>query len=256
MLSSESVLYYALGGGLGHITRTLAILNHIEHPDSFRILASGRWAHLAEPYSPVPIDRVPKSCMNSRSDYGAFLEDYIRRHGVRQIVLDTFPFGIVGEWRGQFPEISRFLVARYLKWQDYLKRIALPRKELADENLANTLIIEPQAPAYEAFLSRKSRTTFLYDPIVFAGHDLRTRTPGQETAWLVVHSGDRKEQDALLSFANEKRKQMGHENTILDTVFPNQGIYPAQKIMGNYSHIVSAAGRPWPFTPMTSVAIS
>ncbi len=242
MPSSGSVLYYALGGGLGHITRTLAILSHVERPDNFRILASGRWTHLAKPCSPVPIDQVPESCMNSRSAYGAFLEDYVHRHTIRQIVLDTFPFGIVGEWRGRFPEIPRFLVARYLKWKDYLKRIALPGEELADENLAETLIIEPQESAYEAFLSRKSRMTRLHDPIVYAGDDLKTKISVQETAWLLVHSGERSEQDVLLSFARDKRKQMGHEDTPFDTVFPNQGVYPAQKIMGNYSHIVSAAG--------------
>ncbi len=148
----EPVLYYAAGGGLGHVSRALAVLSAAALPEgTARVLLTSEYAGLAAKLFPCPADTVPDDAMRSRGAYDSFLDSYLSRGGFRALVLDTFPAGIVGEWARRAAGIPRFLVARSLRWDAYAPRtrggrIPLPHEAFAaepldDENLSETTIL-------------------------------------------------------------------------------------------------------------------
>lgn len=249
--------YYAVGGGLGHLTRALAILAAVTDPrllSNLRILTSGRLASLVRDLCPVPLDIIPQHLLTSRRAYYEYLEQYLSHYDIKGIILDTFPWGIVGEWLDVAPGIPRFLIARSLKWQNYYERVRFRQGPMPHR----CLVIEPLESAYREILIRESRVTVLREPILWLpspGSPVSSQlqavlsrreeenscnpgTPG----WLVVHSGDKEEREVLLDLARKEMNRCGGKRPVLQTVFPEQGIFPAQALFPSYSVIISGAG--------------
>lgn len=258
-MADKTVLYYAMGGGLGHLTRTFAILEEVRDTVgiNFRILASSRLTHLVKGHEPYPMDKVPYEFLKSRKEYLKYIKEYLKEYDIKAIVTDTFPWGIVGEWKNLALDIPRLLIARALKWDEYKKRINFKYGQFPQK----CLVIEGQKPSYEKIISSESTMTRIYAPIVYTGSKasqnkklLRPdpqqnksyyQTPSSSSdrrEWLVVHTGDRLEQKTLLKFAKNKMKELGCTNSSLRSVFPMQGIFPASDLISYYSYIVSGAG--------------
>ena len=234
------ILYYAMGGGLGHLSRSLAILQGL--PQSLvaqvRLLASSRHTALIRPYSPCPVDIVAGEILTSRRAYLRYLENYLKRYQISTLVLDTFPFGIVGEWLDVALSLPRMLIARSLKWEPYQERIR--HREGAFPQYA--LVIERLQGEYFHKLRRESQLTPLDAPIL-----LPTGQPGpperlERRDLLIVHSGDTHERETLEQVAREQRNGQNERFISPDCIFPEQGIYPAERVMSRYRTIVAAAG--------------
>ncbi len=227
------ILYYAMGGGLGHITRSLAILHQApELQNRVRLMVSSQLAPLALSYAPCPVDIVSGEILSSKRRYFQFLYDYLAQHQVELLVLDTFPFGIVGEWRVVAPSLPRLLIARYLMWGDYLKRV----KTSDGPTPCATLILEPLVRNYRRLLSQDSDLTWLKAPILL--DEERSSGSEDKAGCLIVHSGNEKERRILKHVAQH---EFGQKATIT-CLFPKQGIYPAERLISRYSRIVSGAG--------------
>ncbi len=130
------ILIVAPGAGLGHLTRACAI--------SIELAALGRPHRIVTP-SPLaegmarltgcPIDFIP------RAHWGTDLPDYSAALEPGLVVLDTFPWGIEGEWRG----CTRFrfaLLARRLLVQPYLRKIGSSWMGSSPQ-LSRVMIAEP-----------------------------------------------------------------------------------------------------------------
>ncbi len=252
VIHKATILYYAMGGGLGHLTRTFAILNQMGSiGQPIRILASSKHTALTTAYESFPIDIADLSRLCSRKAYLQYLKSYIHRHNVKMIVLDTFPWGIVGEWSAIFPNIPRVLVARALKWHVYGQRIGF---RYGVWPLA-TLVLEPLEHAYYDLISRESRITELREPIIYQCKPesaSSTSTLERRKSWLVVHSGDVAEQKTLKTYAKAKMAQLNCKPASLHTIFPHQDIYPAQKFIPLYGNIIGGAG--YNMTALAAVA--
>ena len=241
------ILYYAMGGGLGHLSRSLAILQELPKTlrEQVRLLASSRHAALVRPSSPCPVDIVAGEILTSQRQYRCFLENYLQCYQIGVLVLDSFPFGIVGEWLDVGLSLPRLLIARSLKWRTYQERID-HRDGLFPQH---ALILEMLSEEYFRRLEQESLLTFLNAPIALwpwkespsDGVVLRCRqTPlqvGDDASVLIVHSGNERERRVLRQIARQKRPLEK-----IDEIFPECGIYPAERTIGRYKTVVAAAG--------------
>jgi hypothetical protein len=283
------LLYAATGGGLGHITRSYAIIAALIAQDGgfsgrVRLLVSSSLWSLAAPLAPCPVDIVPEAARASRSAYLAFLEDYYGRHDFRALVLDTFPQGIVGEWAEVGKSLPRVLIARYLKWGAYRARLGRhggPRP-------GRVLAVEGLSVRYLQWLRDEADVDFMDFPILFKPDGVSGEAYGgapdaekkimypqssscRHDGWLIVHSGPPGEIDALREFAAALRRDAGltacrpaeispsvimnsggssenpsmhslHASTGLIAVSSASGIYPAERIMSGFKHVVTGGG--------------
>jgi hypothetical protein len=239
------ILYYALGGGLGHITRSLAVLQRMNgKSDGIRLLVSSNLAAVAAPVCSCPIDYVPKEVMSSRPEYYRYLTDYLKARRVATIILDSFPFGIVGEWAGIAPEIPRLLIARSLLWREYSAHIGSADGPWPSK----ALVIEPLDPLYFSQLKKNADLEFLDAPIVLDTDKLTSpgvksslSRSGASSDWVVAHSGPEEERAALLGFAQELMRRQGRSERPA-VIFPDQNLYPAEPALRRFANIVTGAG--------------
>ncbi len=234
------ILYYAMGGGLGHLSRSLAILQELPQSlgEQVRLLASSRHAGLAIPSIPCPVDVVAGEILTSRRTYLRFFENYLETYRIGAVILDTFPFGIVGEWLQIDSSIPRMLIARSLKWGAYQERIRHHDGPFPQ----HALVLETLSEQYFHRLKQESRIAQLDAPITLQTKEAAQASQFEEQGLLIVHSGDESERETLREIA---RQQMNGKNGLsapLDCIFPEHGIYPAERAMARYKTIVAAAG--------------
>lgn len=239
-----AILYYAMGGGLGHLTRTLAIADEMgPRSSSLRILCSSKYTPLVLATTDHAVDHVAEKHLASRESYYGFLSDYLERHRFSLIILDTFPFGIVGEWLTLARDIPTLLIARSLKWHEYADMINARKAGTGRQHPTQSLVIEPLDTDYETMLKDSGAATYLHEPILRrrarpGGNDAR---PELINRCAVVHSGDKYEQNSLLAYAARVLRERDIVVPI-DTVFPHQKLYPVDDLVSSYRYIVSGAG--------------
>ncbi len=225
------ILYYAMGGGLGHISRSLSILNRSPWLVArTRLMASSALAGLAVGASPCPVDHVAGETITSKRKYAAFLSGYLKRHRVRLLIVDTFPSGIVGEWGWIGLTVPMILVARHVKWKEYAGKTG----GVAGVAPAHTLAIEPLDEEQETTLENRGEVTQMDSPIMMRQPDSGVPKSGV----LVVHSGPAEELAELKKIAHERAG--GAE--AVEVISPGRGVYPAEPCIRGYSTVISGAG--------------
>ena len=221
--------YYAVGGGLGHLTRGRRVLDALGIDAAFVT---------ASPYADDPrvtggraVVRVPASL---ESDVDAH-RDWLREQRFERLIVDTFPCGIQGELSGL--DVPMDLVARRMRWEAYRHAVpyALPRFDVvwAVEELE-----QGEALALRAVI-RSLR-------LPIGGH-----SGVAEDFWLIVHSGPEEEVRELVEFARElMRIHRAPRRTLVATRctlalpprFERIDAYPVAHLYPRAERIFSAAG--------------
>jgi hypothetical protein len=129
------ILCYALGGGLGHVARSRALLHTLGEA------GGGRGAGLdGEPVtvlvsSPLALDSralgswtampAPDGAAASATALGAWVEEAVARLKPRAVYVDAFAGGVLGELCGMAwpPGVELCHTARRLRWQRYRRRL-------------------------------------------------------------------------------------------------------------------------------------
>jgi hypothetical protein len=129
------LLYYAMGGGLGHLTRARAFLHTLGLEGEAALFASSRYADDPRVTGDLPVVHVPADLDGDREGLRAFLEKTIPDLGAIRLVVDAFPAGLLGElaeWTPP-PGLALWHVARLLRWERYSADASprLPRFERA-----------------------------------------------------------------------------------------------------------------------------
>ncbi|HSE97351.1 MAG TPA: hypothetical protein VLD57_03710, partial [Blastocatellia bacterium] len=197
------ILYYALGGGLGHLTRARAVLHTLSIQDRVVILASSPFAKDARVTGGREVILVPAESSSDPAGYRSWLAEQIERLSPSKILLDTFPAGIIGEFCdfsfSCCPELLH--IARLLRWSDYSRQLrgAPPLLDL-------TYMIEPLAAEHEDYLRSHSVEVreISFDNIrenpsreaLEAADRLKLE---EKLVWLIVHSGPNEETLELVS---------------------------------------------------------
>jgi hypothetical protein len=233
------ILYYALGGGLGHISRSFALIAYAPEAlrPEIRLLVSSRSAAVALPHAPCPMDVVPEQAMAERSLYFRFLAGYLARHDFSCIILDTFPFGLLGELADTAVTLPRILVGRYLRWDAYRERCAALNHAVWPRV---AIMIEEQERSYLEESMRHGRIINAPAPISLA-RATEGPAPGAAPACCIVHSGPAEETARLMDIAKHvmaARALQGPAKVFL----PREGVFPVERNLSSFSDIVSGAG--------------
>lgn len=192
------IAYYARGGGLGHLTRARAFLHTLGVRDAV-IVADTADRRVTGDVPVVP--RIPRG----------------------DLILDTFPAGLLGEVEGGVVDY----VARYVRWDRY----TLPPNPPA---IRRAYILEPLHPEQERYV--RGRAAFVEQlelrdpPISLPLPDLPPRYA------LVVHS-EAAEREELLAYARDVCAAEGVGDPIVAPDF-----YPATLLAPNATRIFTGGG--------------
>lgn len=223
------LLYYAAGGGLGHVTRARAFL-HGAQLDGV-ILTAAAVDGVDTLVIPEPL----------RRDIAAY-RDWLRGLDAHHIILDTFPAGLFHEFDDLELPCTFDYVARYLAWRRYAVMRNPPR-------FATTYVLEPLHGEQERFIVERSasidRAPKLIDP-EGTSSELRVEAPYS----LVVHSGPASEVEELIDYARMAAKAEGKSLPIVvatraainvrDVIVVDA--YPATSLAGGAVRIITGAG--------------
>ena len=249
-------LYYAMGGGLGHLTRAVAFLRDLEIENDSIILSSSDFLADKRVVGNIRTISVEKSLENDHLTYQKYLQNLFAELKPQKIFFDSFPLGIIGEFSGfKFDKsIELNYLARHVRWKNYSALIGeeFPRfektfllEDLENEHLNFVETVSRQITAFELNypapdLSPKDFET--YKSI------LETKLP----FWLIVHSGNEVEVTELVEFAAEMREFEAVETNLI-LISPTNfsinihnffqfDIYPASVLFEKAERIFSAAG--------------
>jgi predicted glycosyltransferase len=204
------ILYYALGGGLGHLTRARKVLEALGRDDAVLLTASPFGAD-PRVTGPLRALKVPRRLGRDRDAFRAWLQPLLREFD--ELIVDTFPGGILGELCGlALPPAT--LIARRLRWEVYESRLDGPLPIYA-----HTYEVEPLGVGEPLALPRAP----IGEPLA------------DELHWLVVHSGPQHELEALLTHAEGAPK--------LIVVSPrHRDIYPVAPHLAHAERVITAGG--------------
>jgi predicted glycosyltransferase len=120
------VLYYALGGGLGHLTRAKQVLSALGLTDQAALLTASNYANDQRVTGQIPLVDVPRRLGQDRRAFAGWLASTLAELEPEQLIVDSFPGGILGELCGLELPPARY-VARRLRWPAYRCRSSSSR---------------------------------------------------------------------------------------------------------------------------------
>ncbi|HEV7243239.1 MAG TPA: hypothetical protein VGQ36_28700 [Thermoanaerobaculia bacterium] len=237
------ILYYALGGGLGHLTRGRRVLELLGLAGDAAIVTASPYARDERVTGGIPTVEVPPHLEHAVDEH----RGWMRALDAERLIVDTFPGGIQGELCGL--EVPMDLVARLLRWDEY-------RRAVPDElpSFGTTWIVEELAPDHDAFVRANSgRVVSLVGARAFSPRFERAVSPlPVHNFWLIVHSGPEDEVRELIAFTSELRALANNApdrilvatrcDTPLPSGFERIDIYPASALYARAERIISAAG--------------
>jgi hypothetical protein len=244
----SGVLYYALGGGLGHVTRARAVLHTLGLESGALILVSSPEAAAPRFAGRVPVKLVPADLACDATACRNWLVETIAAIKPSALFLDAFPAGIAGEFTEfVFPaSLPVHHVARLISAPALASIFARPCPRFATVHLVEELL-----PAHHRWLAERTdniRPLTLLDPpapAVFA-------PPPAHPYWLVVHSGPIEEVDELLGYATDLRTLAKTRSRIHlvaphppSTLPPNTTVctrHPADALFADAERIIGGGG--------------
>ena len=198
--------FYSFGAGLGHISRTIKIIQTLKL-DGCVVFTDSQFVSDDKSIG----DRFKKDGIEFLYPRGGEpfsmgqLCDQLQSRSINELYIDSFPVGLRGELNGLsdcLPSLRLNLVARALTWAAYQPFVRQPNE------FDKCLVVEALSGDYTAFLTRYSKS--------LESFPLRSvHLPEIVPSWVklpkvycaVVHSGPNTEVMALLTYA-ERRLRM------------------------------------------------
>jgi hypothetical protein len=193
-------LYYAFGGGLGHLSRTTAVIKTLGlSAEDFILLSNSSYAGLV--FDPDKIIHVPESYYGEPDELKRFIQSIIIEYDISEFYIDTFPCGIIGELKGLIVD-NIFYIARILNWANYL-----PLSGNSKLYFDNTFVIEPLPTAQNEFVKQNSKDfikiDLLYPQEKISQNLEKILATFKKPPWLIVHSEPFEELQLLYQHALE-----------------------------------------------------
>ncbi|HYI08295.1 MAG TPA: hypothetical protein VEK57_04420 [Thermoanaerobaculia bacterium] len=235
------ILYYAVGGGLGHLTRGRRVLESLGLAHDAAIVTASPHARHARVAGGIPVIEVPAHLEHAVEEHRA----WIRGLAAERLLVDTFPGGIQGELCGLDLDLPMDLVARLLRWDEYRRAVPGPLP-----SFGTTWLVEELGPSHDAFVRRNSRNVV---PLDLSVAGAPPDADGPDTPyWLIVHSGPEDEVRELIAYTSELRAlAAGAPERILVATrcsiplpegFERIDACPATSLFPRAERIISAAG--------------
>ncbi|HVT05711.1 MAG TPA: hypothetical protein VHL58_20335 [Thermoanaerobaculia bacterium] len=252
-------LYYAAGGGLGHITRADRVLRTLGI-DATIVTTSpyaDRCLGVKSPMLRIPGfissdrgERAPSPALTDtrvdRAELIKWLDELIEKIRPSRIFIDTFPAGLFGE----LPDVATVreselhYVGRLLRWDSYSPLIgATP---LCFES---ALLLELLTPEHDLFIRR---TSVVVENLSIEDDEEGDADPEAKAIWVVSHSGPADEVRTLVHYAMEMRQiEQSEAPIVLTTMDPPPDLppdisivsrYPARSLFASATRIITGAG--------------
>ncbi len=240
------LLYYAMGGGLGHLTRARAFLHTLGLEREATLFTSSRLASDPRVTGDLPVVPVPAELDGDRAGLRALLERTIADRDASRLVVDAFPAGLLGELAGWTPPsgVALWHVARLLRWERYVAD-AGARRPRADVTFVLEALHGDHRGAIEGS-SAEIRGLDLVDP------PAPPPAPVSGPYVLVVHGGPDEETSDLVACARELPGAAGGApRVVLASPTLPEGLppdvtwfdtFPASGLFAGAERIVTAAG--------------
>lgn len=234
------ILYYAVGGGLGHLTRGRRVLETLGLEKRAAFVTASPYARDARVTGGIPVIEVPAHLERAPAEHRAWLRDLIRERQPERLIADAFPAGIQGELSGMPMAMDH--VARILRLDEYRRAVTgdIPRFD-------TTWTVEELAPDHEAFVRAQSEEII--------DLDLTPVPPARvvvEPFWVIVHSGPEEEVSELVAYAANLRDLATDRperilvasrcSMTLPAGFERTDEYPVTHLFPSAARIISAAG--------------
>jgi len=248
------ILYYALGGGLGHLTRAAAVIHTLGLAEPVVLVSASAFASDARVVGPRVVERPPNALARDPVKLRRWLESLLHRYRPQHVYVDAFPGGIIGEWCAISlpPDTRLHHVSRLLRWERYQRRLcgAMPR-------FARVHLTEPLQARHEKHLAVHAAEVASLE-LDYAFPDEVNHAPGAvldsfaRPLWLVVHAGPAAECLNLLRYAAQASTLEGVKPTLI-LISPQRpsrlpaGVYhldayPARRLFPFADCVVSACG--------------
>jgi hypothetical protein len=236
------VVYYALGGGLGHLTRARRVLATLRLDSDAVLMTASRYAQDPRVTGGLPVVEVPRRLGHDRAGFRGWLAGTLAELAPAEVIIDTFPGGILGELCGLELPPAR-LVARRLRWSAYRGRLAgpLPAYEVA-------YLIEPLSTPHADVLTSIARRVERLPLVPCRLASAAPLHPDPHVA--VVHTGPGNELGELIELAHGVRPGPRVRLVIVSPRRPDRlragavwcDLYPAAPHLHHAEVIVTAAG--------------
>lgn len=250
MPAGPRTLLYAMGGGLGHLSRMRAALASVPALSTSRGEASRTWLMSASPHleavaAMLPATPLcpPRAMNGQREQFRLWLMAFLDEARIERIVIDAFFAGILGELSADMikSDVEVIHLARRLRLDRYEARLS-QRPPLP---LSLSVRVEPLSDDHEArlrTLSAAVTTMTLVDP-PSAPTGLERALVADGPFTLVVHSGDADEQATLRARARATIAAGCAPERVVEA-FANAGpfLYPASLLWREAGCVVSGAG--------------
>ena len=240
------LLYYAVGGGLGHLVRARAFLHTLGLEGDAALFTASRFADDPRVTGGLPVVRVPASLDGDAAGLRELLLRTLADLAIDRLVVDAFPAGLLGELAGFVPPpgLAMEHVARLLRWEQYLYDASdrLPPFDVS------WTVEELHCGHFRALAaaSREVRSLALVDP------PAPPPPPVEKPYALVVHSGPDEETLDLVAAARELLRAEGSPARLLlaspsrpsalDAAVDHLDAFPATGLFADAERIVTAAG--------------
>ena len=249
------VLYYAIGGGLGHLTRARAVLHTLGVDGPITLISASHFAHDARVHGTCDVIAPDPTLAHNLPCYRTWLRYQLDRLRPCALYLDAFPAGILGEFCGfPLPDMPIYYLARRLRWPVYQRQFTT-----SPPKLKTTFVFEPLDPAHARFVKTQSsqvQPLELRDPptpvpesVMQRLHHLKQE---ERPLWLIVHAGNDDEISELLSYAVEvshREEQQPCFVLIAPRCPPHLppgvlhlDVYPAQPLFPLADRLITAGG--------------
>ncbi|NJO06749.1 MAG: hypothetical protein HC876_15195 [Chloroflexaceae bacterium] len=245
------IVYYALGGGLGHLTRARAVIHTLGLSEPVLLLTASPFGDDPRIVGNHAVLRVPDTLSTNRERFRDWLRATLHTVQPTAIYLDVFPAGICGEWDATLlpADVPVYLLARLLRWQRYVPR--LPATPL---HFDTAYMLEPLQADHTAYLhtyARHIQPLSLIDPPAPMVPPVLL-LPEDGPHWLIVHAGSDHETAELLAYARLRAAQH-HVLPRLWLVAPQRPAWlpsvvgyldcmPAQALFVQADMVISAGG--------------
>lgn len=243
------ILFYSVGGGLGHLTRFGSFVRTLGITEPVTIIASSPFSRdhrVVDEKHKVMIP--PFKAARSKESLVEWLQAVIDELKPDKIYIDAFPAGILGELNDVFlpTKTECFLLARIIKWDVYLERIPNFRG-----HFSRVFQLEDLPAEYLEFLAKYADDTekmSLDKPA-----EMVPEVQIEDGAWLIIHSGPDSELQAIIGKAHEDYQNEQNKPEVL-VVYPGKrpafvpaefrfvNLYPAYPLYSQAGRVYSAAG--------------
>lgn len=203
-------LYYLLGNASGDIMRAYACLKALNIDENDAIILCNN-IHILPQLQNIKRINVPEQFMYSANKLRQFQEDLILHYKITNILLDSYPYGMLGEWQTINPKTPPLhYVARIIKWENYATKILEPQAQLI-----NTYILEYLPDEQINFILQKSKyikfikLNYFDLPINYQNINI----PSDKNVWIIINTGDAKELEMLFYYAQQAAAEEGTNPT-------------------------------------------